>query len=182
MLTFIGLGFLGFNFMVTSWRLDPIYDLLVLRTQGLIFAGNHVSTAMAVLLTAAWFAARDASRAFQVTTIVFASVSVHEAILVFATLPSGANFGQWQGWAWMGAVFLLALKFAGRKQRLTLLAFGCIYLIFAFAATAFLVATRTPALSFVDGKLGPAYYLPLSQLIEVLGWFIPMSAWWYRGF
>jgi len=166
-ITLMGLVFLAANFLYAPWRLDPVYDFFMLRSDGMIFAYNHVSCEFAVLGTAIWFVSKDVPKAFQSTMIVFSSFTTHEWITYFIS-PDAAAGANIQSWLWASGILALGVYFAKRKQRITMLSFGCVFLVYDLCVALYFSATGA---AFSDSSL-------FVNVLEVFGWFLPMSVWW----
>jgi hypothetical protein len=184
----IGILFFGFNFVLANWSLNPIEDLLYVRSAGFILPANHVSSAFAIVGTAFYFAAKYYDHAIRWLFLVFSTVSIHEYILDGLSIPSMilahtlSYTITFRWWFWLTFFLVPAVVLANKEQRKIQFRIALFCLVYIggwiLAAEAFNIDTYT-ILAFVPG---PAYHEFLPNFFEVTSWIIPALLWFtYKG-
>ena len=180
------IAFFIFDFAFAPWSWNPIEDLLYVRNDGFILPANHISSALAVTITAAFFAWRDFNHAAKWMFVIFSTASIHEYILDAMNVPAmiaAHTLGYtitFRWFFWLGFFLVPGIIFATKKQRKTLffIALFCAVYIGSWItiATTFNIDTYT----ILYYAPGPAYHDFIPNFFEVSSWIIPSSFWWLR--
>jgi len=180
------IAFFIFDFAFAPWSWNPIEDLLYVRNDGFILPANHISSALAVTITAAFFAWRDFNHAAKWMFVIFSTASIHEYILDAMNVPAmiaAHTLGYtitFRWFFWLGFFLIPGVIFATKKQRKTLLfiaLFCAVYIgSWIYVATTFNIDTYT----ILYYAPGPAYHDFIPNFFEVSSWIIPSSFWWLR--
>jgi hypothetical protein len=179
----ITIMFFGFNFILANWSINPIEDLLYVRSAGFILPANHVSSAFAIVLTAFYFAAKYYDHAVRWLFLVFSTVSIHEyildglnvpAMIVAHTLSYTITF-RW--FFWLGFFLVPAMVFGDkqtRKIQLRIALFCLVYMGAWFLVAESLNIDTYTILAFAPG---PAFHDFIPNFFEVTSWIVPASFW-----
>lgn len=183
--TWLGIAALLANFLYAHWTLDPLYDFLYLRTDGVILAFNHVSSSLAVGLTVSAWVILNRKTSFTSALVVMSIVPLHELTLDLIMSPlhlQTLTFDPSLRWLfWLGVILIGGLLFSTKKQkivylRLTILTAGYVLIWFSFILWGLdpntLVHTQTAIFQ------GSAYLNPASNLFEIGSWLILVYGWW----
>lgn len=191
-----GLSYLLINFLYQQWPLtwNPVFDFLFTRTGGPVFYDNHIASALAIMAVTIWFVRKSPHDAFRVTVVIFATVSIHELILdvMMGPLTRWQALNGWIGdyspgffvlnvrWAFWLSLFLVGgLLLANRKQRRTLGMIAAVVTIYVLCWLVFLALTGHSPWTTDAYAPGPMFFDPIDNAIEIAGWMIPLSVWFW---
>jgi hypothetical protein len=178
------LAFLLFNFAYAPWSINPINDLLYVRSAGFLLPANHISSAIAVCGTAIYFAIQDTSKAFKLSFVILSTASIHEYVLDFLSVPNMISDNSlsytvtFRWFFWLAFFLIPGVYFATKRQRIILLRIliFCVFYIGAWIVLANFFGINT--FTILAYAPGPAYYSFLPNFFEVTSWVIPASFWW----
>lgn len=175
-----------FNFAYAPWSLNPVEDLLYVRSAGFLLPANHISSALAVAGTAFYFMLRDTKNAVKWLFVITSTASIHEYVLDGLSIPTfnAANTLSYtitfRWFFWLGFILVPGVVLANKQQRKTLLmiAVFCAVYISAWILIAeyFNINTYT-ILAYAPG---PAFHSFVPNFFEVTSWVVPVSFWWWR--
>ena len=173
-----------FNFAFANWSINPIEDLLYVRSDGFLLPANHISSALALTSTTAIFQLRDWRKATNILFVIYSTASIHEYILDAFNIPAmlaahTLGYTLTFRWVfWLALFLVIGLKMSTREQKKKLAiitAFCAVYIGgWVFLATTFNIDTYT----ILYYAPGPAFHDFIPNFFEVSSWVIPALIWW----
>jgi hypothetical protein len=170
------LAFLWMNFLYAPWpsiNINPLWDILFLRTGGPLFYANHVSSCVAILGVTTYFAVKEPKHVLKWMFVIFTTASLHEFLLDLwgAFLPGG--------YFWISFVLVGGLLLANREQRMRMVYIALFFYIYMAMWVLSINVFHYSYLSIVQYAPGPALLSVPENIIEVVSWTVPLLLWFY---
>lgn len=182
-LSVFGLLWINFLYNPWPWSWNPLYWLIFLRTGGPLLYANHVSSVVAVLSVASYFAIKNPKNAAQWILVVLSTGSCHEMIGITETVLATSTVALQPithlYWIDLGFVLALALIVSTRKQKRMMAEIALVCAVFNAAWLGVILGLHVPTLTVKGFVPGPQFFDWRENSLEVASWTVP-SAWWLR--
>ena len=174
-------AFLWVNFLYGAWPpMKPIFWPLFLRSGGPFLYANHVSSEIAIMGVASWFAVRHRPRAISWVLVVLSTASIHEIFVAVDNLLIGTDYFNVESEKYMiyvSILLLIGLIFATKRQRKTLTEVTLIIVLFELFWNVCIIGFHLDTQTINGFVMGSAFWDWRENALEVLSWVLP-SVWW----
>jgi hypothetical protein len=178
-------AFFIFDFAYAPWSANPIEDLLYVRNAGYILPENHISSALAVTITAAFYCWKNFDQAAKWMFVIFSTASIHEYVLDAMNVPAmlaARTLGYtitFRWFFWLGFFLVPGLLLATSRQRRTLAYITLFSAVYIASWISFATTFNIDTYTILYYAPGPAFHDFIPNFFEVSSWVIPASMWWW---
>jgi hypothetical protein len=160
------------NSLYATWSLNPLYDLLYSRVQGMIFYNSHSSSICFLCLTAFVMIAKDRGHIARWTLALFGVAAIHEfALNIFDLTVFGVSSGMAVSYAiWLGFFLLIGWFVIPVELKQRWIAIAVFMFLFYLLTFSFHVGSSNNG--FLLTSLAFNFW---TDLTEVSSWIIPTS-------
>lgn len=163
------------NGVIAGWQFNPFYDILFLRTRGLIFYNVHVTSILTICFVCVYQIVKTfrVIRPFRWIAAIFASAGIHEyAIFLWNFVKYGTRGCDcYQDQVWYAVFIALGFIVATKPQRKMLLILTGYLIVIMGIYVGFLGNSDIQA----GGAITQSFIV--NSMYEVLGWVSTGLAW-----
>lgn len=183
------LGVLFINFSYGPWpsvSLNPLWDILFVRSGGPFLYANHVSVELFVCIISGYFMVKNPKTAWKWMVVIFSTASIHEMILSVVSYPVSTSVlylifnpftYRWLFWLAVTLIFSLILSTQWQRKKLWQIAL-IVTIIESVWVLAIVLVPFNPR-SIIEYGPGPAILSFPENFFEVVSWIVPL-AWWLK--